>query len=59
MIYFVQRLDKRTGKYIKIDAQTLDVIAESSHPFPGVEEIEPIEVERPRATMTDPLGDYR
>lgn len=59
MIYFVQRFDKRTGKYIKIDAQSLDVVAESPTPFLGVEEIEPIEVEIRQEKQSDPLGDYR
>ena len=56
--HFVQRLDKNTGKYLKINREG-DVVGESQQPYPGIEEIEPIEVERPVASMTDPLSDYR
>lgn len=56
--HFVQRLDKNTGKYLKIDREA-NVVGESPQPYPGIEEIEPIEVERPVARMVDPLGDYR
>jgi hypothetical protein len=60
---FVQRLDRATGHYLKLNGDG-DVIAESPKPFlqpdgKPIEEIEPIEIERPRARMSDPLGDYR
>lgn len=56
--HFVQRLDKSTGKYLKIDREA-NVVGESQAPYPGIEEIEPIEVERPVGRMADPLEDYR
>lgn len=56
--HFVQRLDKNTGKYLKIDREG-NMVGESPAPYPGIEEIEPIEVERPVVRMSDPLGDYR
>jgi hypothetical protein len=58
--HFVQRLDKRTGRYLKIDREG-NVVGESPNqqPFPGIEEIEPVEVERPAVRFTDPLSDYR
>jgi hypothetical protein len=63
MIGFVQRLDKATGHYLKINGEG-DVIAEQAQRFMApdgkpIEEIEPIEIERPRAKMSDPLGDMR
>ncbi|WP_181171687.1 hypothetical protein [Mesorhizobium sp. B2-6-7] len=52
---FVQRFNPETGTYIKIHVATGDVVGEQKQPFPNVDEIEPIEVERPRARMSDPL----
>lgn len=56
--HFVQRLDKRTGKYLKIDREG-NVVGESPQPYPGIEEIEPVEVEAPVIRITDPLQEYR
>ena len=56
--HFVQRLDKNTGKYLKINREG-DVVGESQQPYPGIEEIEPIEVERPTVRFDDPLESMR
>jgi len=56
--HFVQRFDKNTGRYLKINREG-DVVGESPSPYPGIEEIEPVEVERPRASLSDPLWYYR
>jgi hypothetical protein len=60
---FVQRFDKRTGNWLKLDHEGY-VIAEGPKAFIGpdgkpLEEIEPVEFEQPRAGVSDPLGDYR
>jgi hypothetical protein len=56
--HFVQRFDKNTNSYLKIDREG-NVVGEQPHAYPGIDEIEPVEVERPVARMTDPLGDMR
>ncbi|MER8455842.1 hypothetical protein [Mesorhizobium sp. M0643] len=57
---FVQRLDLATGSYIKIEVRSGKVIGEpSKRRFADADEIEPIEVERARLAMSDPLGDFR
>jgi len=65
----VQRFDPETGNYILIEVATGEVLGEMPakrqpgrpmiSPFHDVDEIEPIEIERPRAVQTDPLEDYR
>ncbi|RVD66766.1 MULTISPECIES: hypothetical protein [unclassified Mesorhizobium] len=60
MTEFVQRLDKRTGDYIKIEVRSGLVIGDpQKRKFPDADEIEPIEIEERRASYPDPLGDYR
>lgn len=56
--HFVQRLDKRTNRYLKIDREG-NVVGEQQAPYPGIEEIEPVEVETMVARFSDPLGDMR
>ncbi|MER9459686.1 hypothetical protein NKI80_07250 [Mesorhizobium sp. M0387] len=60
MSEFVQRFDKSTGEYIKIEVRSGSVIGNpQKHKFAGVDEIEPIETTTRRAAFSDPLGDYR
>lgn len=56
--HFVQRFDKNTNRYLKLDREG-NVVGEQPQPYPGIDEIEPVEVERAKARMSDPLGDYR
>lgn len=58
--HFVQRLDKTTGEYIKIEVRSGLVIGDpQKRKFDGVDEIEPIEPHTRRAPYSDPLGDFR
>ncbi|MER8511687.1 hypothetical protein NKH47_01855 [Mesorhizobium sp. M1060] len=60
MTEFVQRLDKATGEYIKIEVRSGRVIGDpQKRKFDGVDEIEPIEPQARRAAYSDPLGDFR
>lgn len=60
MSEFVQRLDRRTGKYIKIEVASGRFVGEpSQRKFADAEEIEPIEIERRRAPHNDPMRDFR
>jgi hypothetical protein len=56
---FVQRFNPRDGRYIKIEVATGFIVGEQTRPFPGVDEIEPVEIERPRTRMSDPLESMR
>lgn len=65
----VQRFNPETGEYILLDVATGTVLQVRAgtrepgkplgSPFPGVEEIEPIERTRVRLQPADPLSDYR
>ncbi|TPJ76875.1 hypothetical protein FJ422_29650 [Mesorhizobium sp. B2-6-3] len=60
---FVQRFDRANNRYLKLDSGG-NVIAQAPQPFMApdgkpIEEIEPVEIERPRVRMSDPLGDMR
>lgn len=59
MSEFVQRLDRARNRYLKIDRNGR-VVGEQARAYPDIDEIEPLEVERPRpAVNVDPLEDYR
>lgn len=60
---FVQRFDKRTGNWLKLDHEGY-VIAEGPKAFVGPDgmplgEIEPVEWERQIPRSSDPLADMR
>ena len=60
MTEFVQRFDKTTGEYVKIEVRSGLVVGDpQKRKFAGVDEIEPIEPHTRRASYSDPLGDFR
>ncbi|RUV32936.1 hypothetical protein [Mesorhizobium sp. M7A.F.Ca.MR.148.00.0.0] len=60
MSEFVQRLDKRTGDYIKIEVRSGRVIGDpQKRKFADADEIEPIEIEQRRTSHPDPLAAFR
>lgn len=60
MSEFVQRLDKRTGEYIKIEVRSGRSIGDpQKRKFADADEIEPIEIEQRHAAHSDPLAGFR
>jgi len=57
---FVQAWDREQKLYVKIIVATGDVVATSPTPWPGIDEVEPIEPEPgPPPASNDPLEDFR
>lgn len=64
---YVQRHDSETGNWFLLRVVDGDVVAirdDKEGPFfnadgSSIEEIEPVEIERPIVHYADPLGDYR
>lgn len=62
---YVQRHDPESNNWFLLHVATGDVVAvREEEPFRNpdnslIDEIEPVEINRPRARMSDPLQDYR
>lgn len=60
MSAFVQSFDPNERVYVKIHVASGDVVGRQVQPYPSIDEIEPMELERPvRQAVADPLEAYR
>lgn len=60
MSAFAQSFDPNERVYVKIHVASGDVVGRQVQPYPGIDEIEPLEHERPvRQGIADPLEAYR
>jgi len=57
---FVQSWDAKRKVYVAFRVSTAEEIGTSAHPFKNMDEVEPLEVERPtQVAQSDPLGMFR
>lgn len=57
---YVQSWDAKRKVYVAFRVSTAEEIGTNYHPFKDMDEVEPLEIERPaRVAVTDPLAMFR